>query len=99
MTDRTLTRLRELDGLPLGTLVLATSSPAPRYFLRVAGGWHAADPWGSTDLHDSLTADLAGWPRVLSHRDIRRPVYVIGKPDELEPRPARGIRPVAEFAA
>lgn len=82
--DRQLRRLRELDALPLGTLVLATSSPAPRYFLRVAGGWHAADARGRTDLQAILHAELAGWPPVLRHEDIRRPAYVVAKPDELD---------------
>lgn len=81
--DRQLRRLRDLDKLPLGTLVLATSSPAPRYFLRVAGGWHAADATGCTELHDMLVRDLSGWPSELSSRDLRRPVYVVAKPDEL----------------
>lgn len=82
--DRQLRRLRDLDKLPLGTLVLATSSPAPRYFLRVAGGWHAADAHGSTELHDILVRELAGWPPVLTSRDLRRPVYVVANPDELD---------------
>lgn len=82
--DRELRRLRELDALPLGTLVLATSSPAPRYFLRVAGGWHAADAHGRTDLQAILHAELSGWPPVLRHGDIRRPAYVVAKPDELD---------------
>lgn len=81
--DRQLRRIRELDALPLGTLILATSSPAPRYFLRVAGGWHAADAHGSTELHDILVRELAGWPAVLRHKDIRRPVYVVADPHEL----------------
>lgn len=83
--DRQLRRLRELDALPLGTLVLATSSPAPRYFLRVAGGWHAADARGRTELQTILHRELAGWPPVLRHEDIRRPAFVVAKPDELEP--------------
>lgn len=82
--DRELRRLRELDALPLGTLVLATSSPAPRYFLRVAGGWHAADYRGRTELQTILHRELTGWPPVLRHEDIRRPAYVVAKPDELE---------------
>ena len=81
--DRELRRLRELDALPLGTLVLATSSPAPRYFLRVAGGWHAADARGRTELQAILHRELTGWPPVLQHKDLRRPVYVVAKPDEL----------------
>lgn len=83
--DRELRRLRELDALPLGTLVLATSSPAPRYFLRVAGGWHAADARGRTELQAILYRELEGWPPVLRHDDIRRPAFVVAKPDELEP--------------
>lgn len=82
--DRKLSRLRELDALPPGTLVLATSSPAPRYFLRVAGGWHAADAHGRTELQTILHDELAGWPPVLRHDDIRRPVYVVANPDELD---------------
>lgn len=81
--DRELRRLRELDALPLGTLVLATSSPAPRYFLRVAGGWHAADARGRTELQAILYRELDGWPPVLRHEDIRRPAYVVASPDEL----------------
>lgn len=82
--DRKLTRLRDLDALPLGTLVLATSSPAPRYFLRVAGGWKAADAHGSTELHAILYRDLSGWPLVLDHADILRPAYVVASADELQ---------------
>lgn len=81
---RELRRIRELSALPTGTLVLATSSPAPRYFLRVPGGWHAADAHGRTDLQRTLASELAGWPDVLSHKDIRRPAYVVARPDELE---------------
>jgi len=89
--DRQLRRLRELDALPLGTLVLATSSPAPRYFLRVAGGWHAADSRGRTDLHETLHAELSGWPTVLRNSDLRRPVYVVARPDELDATPTDSL--------
>lgn len=88
---RKVARLRELAALPLGTLVLATSSPAPRYFLRVAGGWNAADYRGDTTLQRVLAADLDGWPAVLPHRDIRRPVYVVARPDELAPVSLEGV--------
>ena len=88
---RQLTRLRELDALPLGTLVLATSSPAPRYFLRVAGGWHAADARGRTELQAILHSELAGWPPVLQHKDIRRPAYVVAHPDELDTSPTDSL--------
>ena len=84
--SRRLTRLRELHALPHWTLVLATSNPDPRYFLRVPGGWHAADPWGCTDLQDILAHELEGWPDVLSHEDVRRPVYVVADPHELPVR-------------
>lgn len=80
---RKLTRIRELDALPHGTLVLATSNPHPRYFLRVAGGWHAASATGSTELHDILVRELDGWPPVLPSRDLRRPAYVVAAPHEL----------------
>lgn len=82
-SPRELRRLRELHALPHGTLVLATSNPDPRYFLRVPGGWHAADAHGSTELHDILVRDLEGWPSVLGHKDLRRPVYVVADPHEL----------------
>lgn len=78
-----LTRIRELDALPLRSLVLVTA-PAPVYFLRVAGGWKAADARGRTDLHDELVRDLAGWPATLSSRDLRRPVAVVDRVPELE---------------
>ena len=77
MAPRILTRLRELDALPLGAVVMATSSPAPRYFRRVAGGWHACGPYGDTALHEQLVRELDGWPVTLAHRDLRRPVAVV----------------------
>lgn len=89
--SRKLPRLRDLEALPLGTLVIATSSPAPRYFLRVAGGWKAADSRGDTTLQRVLVADLEGWPAVLPHRDIRRPVYVVARPDDLAPVSLEGV--------
>lgn len=83
MAPQILTRLRELDALPFGAVVMATSSPAPRYFRRVAGGWHACGPYGDTALHEQLVRELDGWPVVLPHRDLRRPVAVVARPDEL----------------
>lgn len=97
-TDKTLRRLRELDALPLGTLILASSNPDPRYFLRVPGGWHAADAYGDTALQRILAADLTGWPDTLTHDDIRRPVAVVAKPDEL-PVPAWLSLALAEAVA
>lgn len=86
-----LRRLRELEPLPLGTLVLASSNPDPRYFRRVAGGWHACDAHGDTALQAILAADLAGWPDTLEHSDLRRPVAVVATPDEL-PDPVELVR-------
>lgn len=80
---RELRRLRELAALPHGTLVLATSNPDPRYFLRVPGGWHAATADGSTELQAILARDLTGWPDTLGHHDLRRPVYVVADTHEL----------------
>lgn len=81
-----LTTLRQLDRLPLRSLVLV-HAPAPRYFLRVAGGWKAADARGSTGLHDELERDLEGWPAVLESRDLRRPVVVLERVPELAELP------------
>lgn len=83
MMPQVLTRLRELDALPLGAVVMASSSPAPCYFRRVFGGWHACGPYGDTALHEQLVRELDGWPVVLPHRDLRRPVAVVARPDEL----------------
>lgn len=78
-------RLRELEALRPGTLVMAASAPAPRYFLRVHGGWHAADATGGTALQRILHAELIGWPDKLQSIDIRRPATVVAYPDELDP--------------
>lgn len=73
-----LSRLRELDALPLRTLVLV-SSPEPRYFLRVPGGWHAADARGDTALQDELVRELPGWPETIPSADLRRPVVAVDR--------------------
>lgn len=73
----TLTRVRELNALKAGTVVKATSSPAPRYFLRWGPGWLACDELGDVALHMDIWAQLDGWPAVLPSRDLRRPVTVI----------------------
>lgn len=78
-----LTRIRELDGLPHGSVVMATSAPHPRYFRRVPGGWAACDAFGRTALQDVLARELPGWPPVLPSRDLRRPVALVALPDEL----------------
>lgn len=78
-----LTRLRELDSLASGTVVMATSNPSPRYFRRVPGGWAACDHAGHTALQRVLAAELEGWPDVLASRDLRRPVSVVALPHEL----------------
>lgn len=80
-----LTRLRELDALPFGSVIMATSSPAPCYFRRVPGGWHACSAYGDTALHEQLVRELDGWPVTLAHRDLRRPVALVARPDELRP--------------
>lgn len=81
----TLRRLRELERLTIGAVVLADSAPEPRYFRRWYGGWLACSPTGNTRLHDRMHAELAGWPLVLPLADIRRPVVVVAVP---EPRGA-----------
>ena len=72
-----LTRIRELDKLPAGTIVLATSSPEPRYFLRHSSGWLACSALGDVIEHMELWAQLDGWPVFLQSRDLRRPVAVV----------------------
>lgn len=96
---RRLARLRELDALPCGTLVLATSNPDPRYFRRVPGGWHAADATGCTELHEVLVRELDGWPSALPSRDLRRPVYVVARPDELDTSPTDSLTRARNEAA
>lgn len=81
-----LTRLRELHALPVGSVILASSAPDPRYFRRVVGGWHACDAYGDTALHELLVRELDGWPIVLPNCEIRRPVALVARPDDL-PRP------------
>lgn len=82
-TTQRLTRLRELEALRPGTVVMATSSPHPRYFRRVLGGWAASDAYGRTGLQRLLSAELDGWPPVLPSRDLRRPVAVVALPEDL----------------
>lgn len=72
-----LTRVRELDDLPAGTIVLATSSPEPRYFLRHRWGWAACSALGDVTEHMELWTQLDGWPAFLKSRDLRRPVIVV----------------------
>lgn len=71
------TRLRELDYLPAGTIVLATSHPEPRYFLRHSSGWLACSALGDVTEHMTLWTQLEGWPAFLPSRDLRRPVTVV----------------------
>lgn len=82
-TTQQLTRLRELDALRPGTVVMATSSPHPRYFRRVPGGWAASDSFGRTALQTILARELDGWPPVLPSSDLRRPVAVVALPEDL----------------
>ena len=78
-----LTRLREMDALPAGSIVRATSSPAPRYFLRSGSGWLACDELGDVAEHMDIWKQLDGWPIVLPSRDIRRPVTVHELPERM----------------
>lgn len=80
-----MTRIRELEAIRPGTLVMATSSPSPRYFLRVSSGWHAADYRGCTALQRILSAELEGWPDALHSSDLRLPAVIVSYPDELDP--------------
>ena len=80
----TLTRLREMDALPAGSIVRATSSPTPRYFLRWGSGWLACDELGDVAEHMDIWAQLDGWPIVLPSRDIRRPVTVHELPERMD---------------
>lgn len=82
---RKLTRVRELNALRAGTLVMVSGTVEPRYFLRAGSGWHAADAYGDTALQDELVRDLAGWPETVPSRDLLRPVYVVAEPHELAP--------------
>lgn len=77
VTVNKLTRLRELDQLPAGTIVIATSHPEPRYFLRHGSGWLACSALGDVTEHMQLWAQLEGWPAFLKSRDLRRPVTVV----------------------
>lgn len=77
VTVHKLTRLRQLDQLPAGTIVLATSHPEPRYFLRHSSGWLACSALGDVTEHMQLWAQLDGWPVFLQSRDLRRPVTVV----------------------
>lgn len=72
-----LTRVRELDDLPAGTIVLATSHPEPRYFYRHSSGWLACSALGDVTEHMTLWTQLDGWPAALPSRDLRRPVTVV----------------------
>lgn len=76
-----LTRVRELDDLPAGTIVLATSHPGPRYFLRHCSGWLACSALGDVTEHMRMWAQLDGWPVFLTSRDLRRPVTVVELPE------------------
>lgn len=75
-----LTRGRELYDLPPGTIVQATSSGAPCYFIRYGDGFLACDRGGDVQLHMDLWADLDGWPVVLRALDLLRPATVISAP-------------------
>lgn len=79
-------RVREMNALPAGCIIRATSSPAPRYFLRWGPGWLACDELGDVALHMDLWAQLDGWPTVLASRDVRRPVTVVPVPHDLPER-------------
>ena len=72
-----LTRRRELEGRRIGTVVMANSSPLPRYFVRVRGGWQACDLWGDPWVNAELVKDLDGWPEVLDSGEIRLPAIVV----------------------
>lgn len=78
-------RIRELDALPVGTIVRATSSPEPRYFRRYGSGWLACSLDGDTRLHVELWVALDGWPPVLPSSDLRRPATVVCMPDDEHP--------------
>lgn len=71
------TRVRELDDIPAGTIVLATSHPEPRYFLRHSSGWLACNALGDVTEHMALWTQLDGWPAFLKSKDLRRPVTVV----------------------
>lgn len=77
VTVNKLTRIRELNRLPAGTIVLATSHPEPRYFLRHSLGWLACSALGDVTEHMALWTQLEGWPAFLKSRDLRRPVTVV----------------------
>lgn len=79
-------RVREMNALPAGCIIRATSSPAPCYFLRAGAGWLACDELGDVTLHMDLWANLDGWPAILPSRDVRRPVTVMAVPHELPER-------------
>lgn len=77
MIQRRLTRIRELNALREGTLVMVSDTPEPRYFRKAPHGWYAADAHGDTALHHELVRELQGWPETLNSTDLRRPVYVL----------------------
>lgn len=79
-------RVREMNALPAGCIIRATSSPAPRYFLRWGSGWLACDELGDVSLHMDLRDQLDGWPKVLPSHEVRRPVTVMAVPHELPER-------------
>lgn len=79
VTVHKLTRLRDLEKQPTGTIVLATSHPEPRYFLRHRSGWLACSALGDVTEHMELWAQLEGWPPFLNSRDLRRPATVVGQ--------------------
>lgn len=74
---------RELDCLPLGSIVRADSSPAPAYFRRSSLGWLACHEDGDTRLHAELVVELSGWPAALPTNELRRPAVVVELPTEL----------------
>lgn len=79
----TLTYARELDTLPLGSVVLVSSSPDPCYFRRSSLGWLACHRDGDTSLHAELVEDLDGWPTALPTRELRLPAVVIYLPADM----------------
>ena len=79
----TLTYGRELDALPLGSVVLVSSSPNPCYFRRSSLGWLACHGDGDTSLQAELVADLDGWPTALPTRELRLPAVVVSLPTHM----------------
>src|SRR5699024_9964378 len=71
------TRVRELDDIPAGTIVLATSHPEPRYFLRHSSGWLACNARGDVTEHTTMRTQLDRWPAFHNSKDLRRHVTVV----------------------